>query len=449
MFNKNSLLNTNPTLHPYKRKRKSFNLPKTPYIVISFDDGVNTDYTEAYAYMSNKGMLGTSFLNTNVIDTGDRLTWTQIHEMYNNGWDFQCHGHTHTRLSDFTTEAEIRQQFESVDNAFIAQSLPVPKHHAYTYGVWTEQAKEIIWDYRETQLTTGHDMLSYNEHDTALPILTRFAGDTIATNTEKYDLVINFINFIKNYQKIGVLYFHNITENVSTTDGCYKPYFIDYINLIYDLGIEVVTVKELYDILLSEGFNTNYPMMEFTDVGGGIWEVEGQSTQVGTPSPDNTIPIISNYPKGVYKTNLGFYIRLYEDLRGIGEYRDKITVNKVTGEKMLTKNIGEKTMTGNDGLQEYFNDLDDRVVFRYALMLNHKGVEGLCTHYPTSISSGSTSSAEINKVYYRSSSQFTFKVERSLYPTVSTYNAYLANQLSIGLPVAINYVLANPTNQYL
>ena len=74
------------------------------------------------------------------------------------------------------------------------------------------------------------------------------------------------------------------------------------------------------------------------------------------PSPQYPSPIISNYPKGVYKTPWG-YIRLYDDLRGIGEYRDKITYNKATGEKVLTNNIGKVVLNGNEAYEYELQDV--------------------------------------------------------------------------------------------
>jgi hypothetical protein len=59
-----------------------------------------------------------------------------------------------------------------------------------------------------------------------------------------------------------------------------------------------------------------------------------------TPTVDNPSPIISNYPKGRYKTNLpGITIKLDDDLRGLDEYKDYVEVDVVTKETSITRNV--------------------------------------------------------------------------------------------------------------
>lgn len=242
-----SLMNPNKTLYPYSKKRE-FIKPKIPYIAITFDDGYETDYTVAYPELSSRNMKGTSYICPGNIPNSALLDWTQINEMYNNGWDFQCHTYTHDRVTDLT-EQELRDNMVNVNNAFTSNGLPVPQHHAYPYGIYNDQSRLIISDYRLTQRSTGYTIEAHNDHETAIPYIKAFAGDTKYNDTEKYNQVIEFINYIRNYQKIGVLYFHKIHLEQTAESGCYKDYFIDYLNKINSLKINVVTISELYDIL--------------------------------------------------------------------------------------------------------------------------------------------------------------------------------------------------------
>ena len=245
LFNKRSLMNKNITLHPFARGKK--NIPyKKPYIVITFDDGYESDYTVAYTEMSQRGMKGTSYICPGKIPSSSLLNWTQINTMYNSGWDFQCHTYTHNRVTELT-EQELRDNMINVNNAFISNGLPAPQHHAYPFGSWDEISKDIISEYRLTQRRIGYNETAYNEHETIFPQLVGFSSDTAYGNINHYKEVIDFIHYVRNYQKIGVLYFHKITD--SEDAGMYKQYFIDYLNEIDTLGIEVVTISELYNML--------------------------------------------------------------------------------------------------------------------------------------------------------------------------------------------------------
>lgn len=196
-----------------------------------------------------------------------------------------------------------------------------------------------------------------------------------------------------------------------------------------------------YNTMFCKGTNPTYEAYNpYT------YSVEGQSTQVGIPSPENPIPIVSNYPKGVYKTNLPSvpYIRLYEDLRGIGIYKDKVVVNIQTKQKMLTKKIKHYIYTGNEGFE---------LVAGYQFCKLISGVdlapllsdEILCysTHYPCFARDSLTDpqGAAVNYNYIR--------INDNRYTTVVDFKNFLTAQYNANTPVIVDYVLATPINQEL
>jgi peptidoglycan/xylan/chitin deacetylase (PgdA/CDA1 family) len=79
-------------------------------VALAFDDGNDTDYTEAYAYMQPHGLIGTSFITSDFIGGVGQLTVAMMTEMYNAGWDMANHTKTHPTLSDLT-EAQQEAEF--------------------------------------------------------------------------------------------------------------------------------------------------------------------------------------------------------------------------------------------------------------------------------------------------------------------------------------------------
>lgn len=98
----------------------------------------------------------------------------------------------------------------------------------------------------------------------------------------------------------------------------------------------------LYLIEAGDSFD-NYKFRIQLEKGATATEYEEYNGCITTPSIDNPSPIVSNYPKGRYKTNLpGITIKLDDDLRGIDEYKDYVEVDITTKEKKVVKNIKEQ-----------------------------------------------------------------------------------------------------------
>ncbi|HVP36428.1 MAG TPA: polysaccharide deacetylase family protein [Terriglobales bacterium] len=68
-------------------------------LIISFDDGNQTDYTIAFPLLEKLGFKATFFLTSDFIDKPDHLSKSQILKMSQAGMEFGTHGKTHKFLS--------------------------------------------------------------------------------------------------------------------------------------------------------------------------------------------------------------------------------------------------------------------------------------------------------------------------------------------------------------
>jgi peptidoglycan/xylan/chitin deacetylase (PgdA/CDA1 family) len=127
-------------------------------LVITFDDGYQTVYDEAFPVLQRYGLSATVFLTVGEKGTAgpsDRLpslegrsmlTWREIREMHRWGIHFGAHTLTHpdlTRLPFDRVEAEVCDS-----KAIIEDALGAPVAcFAYPYGRYDHRSREIAWQY--------------------------------------------------------------------------------------------------------------------------------------------------------------------------------------------------------------------------------------------------------------------------------------------------------------
>jgi peptidoglycan/xylan/chitin deacetylase (PgdA/CDA1 family) len=124
-------------------------------LVITFDDGFQSVYEEAFSVLQRYGMSATVFLTVGEkasVKPADRLpswesrsmlSWREIKEMQRNGITFGAHTLTHpdlTRLPMERIEAEVGKSKAIIEDAL---SAPVTCF-AYPYGRFDHRVREIV-----------------------------------------------------------------------------------------------------------------------------------------------------------------------------------------------------------------------------------------------------------------------------------------------------------------
>lgn len=115
------------------------NLP--PAIVLTFDDGLASDYEEAFPILLENAAGAEFFVNTATIGHPGFLTWRQIDEMRRAGMSFQSHSHEHVALSTLP-ECELRRQLKD-SKQILEDRLGKPANFlAAPYGVLNRRVVE-------------------------------------------------------------------------------------------------------------------------------------------------------------------------------------------------------------------------------------------------------------------------------------------------------------------
>ncbi len=105
-------------------------------IMVTFDDGMENNYSVAFPIIKKNKISATFFISTKHIGQKGYLNWDQIRIMTREGMSFQSHSHSHQRLSDLDF-AQIKEELSHSKNIIesnlqkevFALSLPFGKQH--------------------------------------------------------------------------------------------------------------------------------------------------------------------------------------------------------------------------------------------------------------------------------------------------------------------------------
>lgn len=121
-----------------------------PILVLTFDNCENGWESVGVPYFVSKGIYPTLYIVGSVPGGAyPDLTWANLLNRNNLGFDIQCHSFTHPFLDTLTYE-EIITELQNVNTAFITNGLPVPIHHAYPSGVFNSTVISAVSSMRLT-----------------------------------------------------------------------------------------------------------------------------------------------------------------------------------------------------------------------------------------------------------------------------------------------------------
>lgn len=83
-------------------------LPEKPF-VITFDDGYEDNYTNAYPIIKENGFTATVFMVTSYIDGKGYLSWAQLQELVANGWEIESHTVNHPYLTQIDSAILLKE----------------------------------------------------------------------------------------------------------------------------------------------------------------------------------------------------------------------------------------------------------------------------------------------------------------------------------------------------
>jgi peptidoglycan/xylan/chitin deacetylase (PgdA/CDA1 family) len=87
-------------------------LPAKP-IVLTFDDGYDDAYTNAFPLLRERGLVGTFFVTVNLVGNPGYMNWDHVRTLADSGMDVQSHAMDHISMAKLTGGALFAQLAES------------------------------------------------------------------------------------------------------------------------------------------------------------------------------------------------------------------------------------------------------------------------------------------------------------------------------------------------
>lgn len=119
-------------------------LPEKP-VILTFDDGYEDHYTNAYPLLKKYGFVGTFFIITEPVDSGRAgyMTWAQIEIMSTAGMEIGSHSYTHLDLRGQSVDYIIWQAVGSKEAIEARLQQPV-RFFSYPSGRYDEQVINVL-----------------------------------------------------------------------------------------------------------------------------------------------------------------------------------------------------------------------------------------------------------------------------------------------------------------
>jgi peptidoglycan/xylan/chitin deacetylase (PgdA/CDA1 family) len=127
-------------------------------VVVTFDDGYASVFTQAFPILKSLGLTASMFLNTSPIGVKERtrsdpreghypeeefLLWSEVDALVDSGWVIGSHGEhhlDHSREPDTVVRRELRESKKRIEEVLPGSCL----YFAYTWGRHTHRLRRLI-----------------------------------------------------------------------------------------------------------------------------------------------------------------------------------------------------------------------------------------------------------------------------------------------------------------
>lgn len=224
-----------------------------PQVLLTFDDANSSVYSEAYAYMSTKGLKGTVFVISDTVGTAGVCSLANLTTMYNAGWAIGNHTKDHSNLTTLT-QAQAYTSIMGCTEYLLANNFNRSAYHvAYPYGQQNATVRAAL---AEAGMLTGRDLgtskTSYiptpSQRMDRYPCYVFENTETLATAKACIDTAI----------KRGVT-LPILVHNIGDTAASGRTARVDFqalINYLIERNIDCVTVDEWYEGLTNPRYRS-------------------------------------------------------------------------------------------------------------------------------------------------------------------------------------------------
>jgi peptidoglycan/xylan/chitin deacetylase (PgdA/CDA1 family) len=185
-------------------------------VIVRFDDGYASDHDTAYPIMSERGIVGTTYVYTDVIGSVDRMTVANLQALDAAGWSIANHTKAHTPLDALTLEQATAAL---VDNRDVLDGWGLSKasrHMSYPNGLTGGSAQEAV---AAAGMLTGCNSVA---ESFVLPVNPHMIPSLYVMRANSPQTVCGWLTTAINANRHCVLMFHRVIAS-PTGDWQYDP----------------------------------------------------------------------------------------------------------------------------------------------------------------------------------------------------------------------------------
>lgn len=222
-----------------------------PTLIINFDDGGDNFQTVVKPYFISIDKKFTLYSCVDFIDEDGRMSLAVWNDLYDSGFDIQCHSKTHTDFRTLT-DAQIKSELDYVNSFFVSNGLPIPKYHGYPYGYRNDSVKASVRTRRKICRRAGNiGIIKYIMDRMDIP--TAYELDSLSTTTHLNTLK-SIVDNIKATNALGIFYGHQVyvtsPDEVSYPTPTKFSIISDIVDYAIAQGVSIKSMSEFFDNIL-------------------------------------------------------------------------------------------------------------------------------------------------------------------------------------------------------
>jgi len=125
-------------------------------VVLTFDDGNTSDLRTVAPILKQHGFGATFFITSGWIGNNDRLTWSDVKQLQQSGFEIGCHTVTHPNLLRLSVE-QIRREIADFDRVCADGGIQAATSFAYPGGHFDRRVMAVL---NELGYTAGRRALT-------------------------------------------------------------------------------------------------------------------------------------------------------------------------------------------------------------------------------------------------------------------------------------------------
>lgn len=227
------------------------NTKSTPKILFTFDDGLESTFTNGYPVLEKYGIKGTIYAITNNIGVGTGIKLNQLKALYKNGWDVGNHTTDHSDLTSLSL-GDATAKIKDAQDYLLEQGFTrSAKYLAYPFGYANATVYQAASDAGVTcgrltsVLINGKEVLQHN------PTYNRYTFRTgyPIYNDATLDGAKSQIDRAIKYGSTLIFITHGVENSSPGTYNALTSTLDSIAAYVAQTGIETMTISEYFNKL--------------------------------------------------------------------------------------------------------------------------------------------------------------------------------------------------------